>query len=51
MKPTRLLKVLDTCKYQSKYQIPRGDYSKSNTGSKVAAGSVGQQELESAATE
>ena len=45
-KPTQLLEVLDTCKYQ----ISREGYTKSSTGSKVAAGFVKQQELESVVT-
>ena len=46
MKPTQLIRVLDTCKYQ----ISREGYAKPSASSEVAA-PVGQQELESARTE
>ena len=46
MKPTYMLKVLDTCRYQ----ISREGYAKSSAGSEATA-PIGQEELESALTE
>ena len=40
MKPTYMLKVLDTCKYQ----ISRDGYSKPSAGSEATA-AIGQEEL------
>ena len=46
MKPTYMLKVLDTCRYQ----ISREGYSKPSAGGEATA-PIGQEELESAMTE
>ena len=46
MKPTNMLKVLDTCRYQ----ISREGYSKPGAGGEATA-PIGQEELESALTE
>ena len=46
MKPTHMLRVLDTCKHQ----ISREGYAKPSASSEVAA-PVGQPKLESARTE